>query len=177
MEDNLKNGPAVIIREPVVEDAKSLIDLITLADRETKFLSRNPDEFSVTVEQEREFIRNIKTDSDSQWFVVEDGGKIVGMASVGVAGKNERYRHRGVVTFVVLKAYWGRGIGKKLMQKCIEWSRDKNITQIELDVVSDNIRAINLYEKFGFKTMGTIPQAMRYNDGTFADKKLMVLKL
>ena len=177
MEYLSKNGKNIIIRKPTLDDAESLIDLITLADRETKFLSRNPDEFSVTVEQEREFIRSIQTDSDSQWFVAEDGGKIVGMASVGVAGKNERYRHRGVVTFVVLKSYWGMGIGRKLMQECIEWCRGKNITQMELDVVSDNTRAINLYEKFGFRTMGTIPHAMRYKDGTFADKKLMVLEL
>jgi len=34
-----------------------------------------------------------------------------------------------------------------------------------------------MYDAFGFKVTGTIPKAMRYNDGTFADEKLMVLEL
>ena len=73
--------------------------------------------------------------------------------------------------------YCGIGIGGKLMQQCISWCKDKNVTQIELSVVEDNKSAIAMYEAFGFKVTGTIPKAMRYNDGTFADEKLMVLEL
>ena len=69
------------------------------------------------------------------------------------------------------------GIGGKLMQQCINWCKDKNVTQIELNVVADNKQAINMYESFGFKTTGTITEAMRYDDGTFADELFLILEL
>lgn len=63
------------------------------------------------------------------------------------------------------------------MQHCIDWCNDKNVTQIELNVVADNKRAITMYESFGFRVAGTIPKAMKYKDGTFADELFMVLVL
>ena len=177
MEYQLKNGKSVVIRKPTLDDALAIINIISAADIETKFLSRNPEEFKVTEEQEKEFICNILEDNDQDWFVAEYDGKVVGQCSVGLIRKTERCRHRAEVTFVILKKYCGIGIGGKLMQQCISWCKDKNVTQIELSVVEDNKSAIAMYEAFGFKVTGTIPKAMRYNDGTFADEKLMVLEL
>jgi len=177
MEYSLKNGKVVIIREPVTEDAKSIIDVISSADKETKFLARNPGEFNLTVNQEKEFISKILTDKDRDLFVAEYDGKIVGNCSVGLVGETERCMHRAEVTFVVLKNYWGLGIGGKLMQHCIQWCKTKNVTQIELCVVEDNIKAIKMYKDFGFKTVGVIPNAFRYQNGSFSNQKLMVLEL
>ena len=177
MEYKLRNGKNVIIRKPTTDDALSIINVIYTADSETKFLARNPGEFSVTEEQEKEFIRNILEDNDQDWFVAEYDGKIVGQCSVGLIRRTERCRYRAEVTFVILKNYCGIGIGGKLMQQCINWCKDKNVTQIELSVVADNKPAITMYESFGFKATGTIPKAMKYNDGTFADELFMVLEL
>ena len=177
MEYELKNGKTVIVRKPVLEDAKAIIDIISAADFETRFLARNPGEFCITEEQEKVFINNILNDNDSDWFVAEYEGKVIGQCSVGLVSKYQRYRHRAEVTFVILKDYWGLGIGRKLMQQCIDWCKDNGVTQIELNVVADNKRAMSMYEGFGFKITGTIPNAMRYPDGTFADEKLMVLEL
>lgn len=64
-----------------------------------------------------------------------------------------------------------------LMKQCIDWCKDKKVAQIELRVVADNIQAIKMYEYFGFKVIGTVPRAMQYMNGTFADQNLMVLEL
>lgn len=177
MEYTLKNGKTVIIRKPTLDDAQAIINIISVADTETKFLSRNPEEFKVTEEQEKEFIRCILEDSDQDWFVAEYDRQVVGQCSVGLIKRTERCRHRAEVTFVILKKNCGMGIGGKLMQQCIDWCKDRNVTQIELSVVADNKQAINMYENFGFKTTGTIPKAMRYDDGTFADELFMILEL
>ena len=177
MEYKLRNGKSVIIRKPTLDDAQAIINIISLADTETKFLSRNPEEFKVTEEQEREFMRNFLEDNDQDWFVAEYEGQVVGQCSVGLIRRTERCRHRAEVTFVILKKYCGMGIGGKLMQQCINWCKDKNVTQIELSVVADNKQAINMYESFGFKTTGTVPKAMRYDDGTFAEELFMILEL
>ena len=177
MEYTLKNGKTVIIRKPTLDDAQAIIDIISVADTETKFLTRNPNEFNVTEGQEKEFIRHILEDDNQDWFVAEYDKQVVGQCSVGLIRKTERCRHRAEVTFVILKKYCGIGIGGKLMQQCINWCKDKNVTQIELNVVADNKQAINMYESFGFKTTGTVPKAMRYKDDTFADELFMILEL
>ena len=69
------------------------------------------------------------------------------------------------------------GIQIKKWQECINWCKNKNITQIELSVVEDNKSAIAMYESFGFKTTGTIPKAMHYQDGIYKDEKFMILEL
>lgn len=177
MKQRLKNGETVIIRKPARDDAMSVIDLISTADRETRFLARNPDEFDVSVEQEEEFISNILNNNDMDWFVAEYDGKIVAHCSVGLVKSYERYRHRAEFSVVVLKNYWGLGIGRMMLEKAIQWCKDKNVSQLELSVIAGNERAISLYEKFGFKKTGTIPNAVHYNDGTFTDEYLMVLEL
>ena len=177
MEYKLKNGKSVIIRKPTLDDAQAIINIISAADTETKFLSRNSGEFKITEEQEKEFIRKILEDNDQDWFVAEYNKQVVGQCSVGLIRRTERCRHRAEVTFLILKNYCGMGIGGKFMQQCINWCKDKNVTQIELSVVEDNKTAIAMYEAFGFKTTGTIPKAMRYKNDTFADEKLMVLEL
>lgn len=45
----LKDGQQLIMRTPDLEDAEALVDLMKTLDSETKFLAREPDEFSFTV--------------------------------------------------------------------------------------------------------------------------------
>ena len=50
------------------------------------------------------------------------------------------------------------------------------IELINLEVRSDNIRAIQVYEKYGFRKIGTSPAYYKM-DGTYYDFDLMVLDL
>lgn len=174
----LKNGKSVLIRKPYLDDAEQIINVMKAADEESKFLARNPGEFRFTVEQEKNIIESVLNDNYGRmWFVPEYEGKIVGQCSVGLVRNNERYLHRANVAFVLLKEYWGIGIGGKMMQECIKWCEAHNIEQIELDVLKDNERAISMYRGFGFEVVGTIPNALKYADGTYGDEYLMVKKM
>jgi ribosomal protein S18 acetylase RimI-like enzyme len=66
------------------------------------------------------------------------------------------------------------GIGGKMMEECLKWCKDNNVTQVELDVVKNNERALKMYQNFGFEIVGTVPNALRYNDGTYVDEYIMV---
>ena len=46
-----------------------------------------------------------------------------------------------------------------------------------LEAVSTNAPAIGLYKKLGFEAVGTMPRALKYQDGTYADFLLMVRTL
>ena len=56
-------------------------------------------------------------------------------------------------------------------------ARQNGITQMELEVVEGNERAMALYEKQGFAVTGTIPGAIRYKDGRERCYYYMVKKL
>lgn len=45
----------------------------------------------------------------------------------------------------------GMGLGSRLLSEVLELISKENILKIQLTVASDNIKAIKLYEKFGFK--------------------------
>jgi len=49
------------------------------------------------------------------------------------------------------KKFWGKGIGTKVLEILINLAKNKNLSSIWLVVLKNNIRAIHLYEKFGFK--------------------------
>ena len=177
MEAVLKNGKSVIIRRPEPEDAEALVRVLTQAAGETRFLAREPEEFSVTAEQQRAAIERVNADPDMAWFAAEVDGRVIGQGSVTRVRRMSRYRHRAELAFIVLQEYWGMGIGGRLMQACIEWAKENGVTQLELETVQSNERARRIYESFGFRITGTIPKALRYADGTYADEYRMVLEL
>ncbi len=177
MEYLLRNGKNVIIRKPNVGDAEAIINVMTIADTETLFLARNPGEFCTPVEREKQIIENVLADNDMEWFVAEYENKVIGQCSVGLVRRNARYRHRAEVAFVILQDYCNLGIGGKMMEECIKWCKKMGITQMELDVVKNNEKALNMYQGFGFEIIGTRENALRYQDDTYADEYLMVKKL
>lgn len=72
---------------------------------------------------------------------------------------------------------WGKHIGTRLMEEIIRFA--KNIDGLEilsLEVRSDNARAIALYKKFGFETIGTFPGFMKIN-GQDISCDIMMLRL
>lgn len=56
---------------------------------------------------------------------------------------------REIDAMYVVKELEGKGQGKKLMQKALEWLGTDG--DIRLEVVSYNTHAINFYKRFGFQ--------------------------
>ena len=50
----------------------------------------------------------------------------------------------------------GRGIGKQIVQFCIDFAREHGYKAIRLDVVPDNYPAKRLYEQCGFRYLGDL---------------------
>jgi RimJ/RimL family protein N-acetyltransferase len=63
------------------------------------------------------------------------------------------------------------------MKECIKWCNENGVEQLELDVVTQNNRAISMYKNLGFKIQGTKKHALKYEDGTYADEYFMCLFL
>lgn len=59
----------------------------------------------------------------------------------------------------------GRGYGKLLMDKCIEFAEENNFKSIRLDTFNENVMAQKLYTSKGFKYRGRVK--LRGKEGIF----------
>ena len=104
-------------------------------------------------------------------FVAELDGRVVAQAGLHV--REGKLRHSAWVGLAVHDAFCGRGIGRALMEKLLDLAdRWLGLLRVDLTVVSNNERAIGLYEKLGFVLEGTQRKAS-YFDGRYWDIVLM----
>ncbi len=69
------------------------------------------------------------------------------------------------------------GIGEILAKKVLELAKKElKIKIVILDVFENNIPAINLYKKLGFKIYGKLPKGMKYK-GRYVTKICMYKEL
>jgi len=50
-----------------------------------------------------------------------------------------------------IEEHRGKGLNKRIIDALIKWCKEKGVFEIRLDVYQENPRAINAYEKAGFK--------------------------
>jgi putative acetyltransferase len=98
---------------------------------------------------------------------VED--EVVGQMGLHTFPNHPRRRHVGQIGMAVRDDWQGKGAGSALMEAMVDLADNwLNLSRIELEVYTDNLPAIHLYEKFGFVTEGT-HRGFAYRDGQFAD--------
>jgi ribosomal protein S18 acetylase RimI-like enzyme len=116
------------------------------------------------------FVRQSVAD-DAVQFMAVDGAQVVGWADVFPAWA-PAVAHVGSLGMGLLPAWRGQGLGRRLLQACIDKAQARGITRIELEVRADNAAAIGLYRALGFGTEAVKRRAMRF-DGVYFDALLM----
>jgi L-amino acid N-acyltransferase len=91
-------------------------------------------------------------------FVVEVDGVIAGYSSIAPFNKKAAYKRTVENSLYIHPNYKGRGIGKKLLQKTIEYAREVGYHTIIAIITDDNTGSIILHEKFGFVFSGTLKE-------------------
>ena len=89
-------------------------------------------------------------------LVAERTGTVVGTAGLHPAGNSLRRRHALMLGISVLPEAQGQGVGSALMAALCDYADNwVGVLRLELDVYTDNTRALALYRKFGFTIEGT----------------------
>ena len=165
----------IVYREATGADASALLLHQATVGGETDNLSFDQNTFNISPEKEARFIDRFTKSERDVMLVALDGKKIVGNGIIECE-RAKRYSHRATLSITVMKDYWGRGIGSRLMEMMIAFSQKCGIAVVSLEVRSDNERAVALYKKFGFETIGLYKKFFKIN-GEYHDAYLMQLLL
>ena len=157
----LQGGVELLVRNAVASDARALRDIMQRTHAETDYLLSYPDEQGADDEQEARFLAETERSDNEVELVAILDGRIVGSAGVTAVGSRRKVVHRARFGISVLKDYWGLGIGRVLMDACIDCARRAGYAQLELEVVADNERAVSLYRRAGFEEYGRNPRGYR----------------
>lgn len=172
-----KLGRTIILRNAEISDSENLIKYMKTTTAETPFLIREPDEFSLTVEQEEAFINGCIDHERELMLIATIDGEHIGNCSLMGVGTYRRYRHRCEIAIALYQKYCGLGIGKVMLETVLSVAKELGYEQAELEVIRDNANAVKLYQALGFNEYGTFPDNMKYADGTYVDAVWMMKKL
>ena len=171
----LAGGVELLVRNAVASDVRALRETMQRTHAQTDYLLSYPDEQSVDDEQEaRSLVETERSDNEVELVAVVDG-KIVGSAGVAAVGGRRKVVHRARFGISVLEEYWGMGISRMLTDASIECARQAGYTQLELEVVADNERALSLYRRAGFEAYGRNPRG--YHSTSVGYQELVHMRL
>ena len=120
------------------------------------------------IEAERPFDETIRTGAEVHYYdlesliespdaevvVAEIGYEIIasGFARIEASEKYLKHRRHSYLGFMyVVPEHRGKGVNKKIVDALEHWSRSQGVTEMQLEVYSDNTAAIRAYEKSGYR--------------------------
>ncbi|KPF52806.1 hypothetical protein D621_10810 [beta proteobacterium AAP51] len=151
--------------------AASYRECLDVVAREQRYLAQIE---ALPLEKIEGFLKDSVATDAAQFFAV-DGDRVVGWADVFPAWAHA-VSHCGTLGMGVAPAYRGQGLGKRLLQACIEKAWQKGLTRITLEARADNTAAIALYEKFGFQHEALMRNAMRFGGQYFSAVQMSLLR-
>lgn len=160
----------VLIRQVRLSDAAQLVLFRKETSIESKFLITCSDEVD-DINSQRRMITLYLGDLRRIFLVAEYKNQIVGVITLSGSNKR-RIMHKGELGITVRKRFWGKGIGSSLMEECLKLAKQRGFKKIQLEVMSNNDRAMALYKKFGFEVEGVKKKAV-FIDNEYIDLVMM----
>ncbi|AKP52876.1 MULTISPECIES: GNAT family N-acetyltransferase [Cyclobacterium] len=106
-------------------------------------------------------------------FVFEENNEILGTYIIK-PNQIDLGNHIANCSYMVSPNSQGKSIGKQLCEHSLEFAKESNFKAIQFNiVVSTNKTAIKLWEKYGFKIIGTTPNGFRHLKLGFVDTHIM----
>lgn len=134
------------------KDAAKVLGLLRALQVESTTFTISPEFATLTVDDEADNIDKISQTDDNLILLAWLDGEPIGIVTVSrVPGSP-----LGELGLAVRKAYWHQGLGAALVDEALNWGCNySSLIGLKLDVMIDNIHAIHLYQKMGFKEIET----------------------
>jgi diamine N-acetyltransferase len=147
----------LIIRQANVSDAALLTRISLQSFREAFEKDNNPEDFKIYVEEafsEDQITKDLLEDG-SVFYIAYSNGEAAGYARVRTSTEvNDRLPGKKLLELhrlYALNKYIGRGIGKALMNHCLNEAKVRGCEIIWLGVWEHNLHAQGFYRNFGFE--------------------------
>jgi len=105
-------------------------------------------------------------------IVAEESGHVVGWGSLNVFNARPAYRHVGDFSVYVERAWRGKGVGHRLLERLIELAREIGYHKMVLSTFPTNGGGVRLYERLGFSRVG-VYREQGMLDGAWVDTLIM----
>jgi L-amino acid N-acyltransferase YncA len=105
-------------------------------------------------------------------IVAESGAIIVGWGSLNVFNTRPAYRHVADFSVYVERAWRGKGVGHRLLERLIELAREIGYHRMVLSTFPTNAGGVRLYERLGFSRVG-VYREQGMLDGRWIDTLIM----
>jgi ribosomal protein S18 acetylase RimI-like enzyme len=117
----------------------------------------------------QEYARRVSTgDKDIEILVAQDEDAIAGYIVLGVNADWSEvfgFRWASIVSLAVDPDFWGGAVGSKLVDEGLKVLREKKVRHVEVLTDQNNIAAIRVYEKNGFRVIYSGVTLSQYLDG------------
>ena len=159
-----------LIKKALLDDKIAVHSYLNeIADSKSDVLFLRPNGFSF--DQVEKLIEGSQQSAAKLFLVAKAKSDIVGTLTFSRYSRMET-RHSGEFGMSVHPDHRRKGIGSLLIEELESWAKANELFKIELQVWSNNIPAIRLYEKLGYGTEG-IRKAAILRDGKCYDSILM----
>lgn len=115
-----------------------------------------------------EIFKEELANTNSEYLVLKNNSQIVGYAGIKVI-----LDIADIMDIVIRNDLRGNGLSKLLLESLINLAKEKQCSQINLEVDENNTVAINLYKSFKFQQVGLRKQYYKNGDNAI----LMTLQL
>ena len=125
-----------------------------------------------TWEQTEQYLRNLLDGGAGANFVIarRENLDYLGQCNLMMVDKVAR---KAEMAIVLQEEHTGQGLGFEAGSLLLDFAfRQMNLNRVTLKVYADNLRAIRLYEKLGFRHEGRLREDM-YRDGQYEDTLMM----
>lgn len=157
------------IKKVVEKDAEKFLELLINLDKESSFMMYEEGERNKNIKDTETIIEYIN--SNGIIVALEKDGQLAGYISAERGGYR-RIKHSAYIVIGILQDFHGMGFGKKLMKAIDNWANEKKIIRLELTVLKENEKAINLYKKSGYEIEGLRKSSMKI-EGNLKDEYYM----
>lgn len=179
-------GPA-LIRVATPDDAEAVLECGREVFATTDFTLTKFDEFTFTLDQERDFLRAALEHPRKLCLIAEDpallsstGQPLITAMLVLLPKRDNRrkLRHSVDLGISVRSTHRARGLGRLVLTHAINWARSiPELQIITLEVYASNTNAFTLYQSLGFIESGRQPKGLIHDDNTTHEQVAMWLDL
>lgn len=163
----------IVVRSAGIGDIGGILDIKRDVTSKSPYSFYTEDEVP-SYNQQMDAVIELSGGTSSGLIVALMDNTVIGFCNFKALDKTSRTAHRARIGVEFLDDYTSQGFGTVLFNTVLDIIEGIGFEQVELETVTTNERAVNMYLKSGFNIAGKFKKAIRRGDGDYLDTYLMI---